>query len=107
MNSVAVVPASFASLAPHAGSAAVSVAFALPIVVCAALGAFLGGWLASHTFSERMLRRVFIAVIVALTGYKLVTLFDHGTQSGPTEESCAAPAFVFVDTGSSLCPMSR
>lgn len=104
MNAVAVAPASFASLAPHAGSATVSVSSAVPIVICAAVGAFLGGLLASHAVSERALRRVFIAVMVALAGYKLATLVDHGLQSVVTTDSCASPGVVFVDTASPPCP---
>jgi uncharacterized membrane protein YfcA len=104
MNSVAVVPASFAALVPHIGSATVSVSSALPIVICAAVGAFLGGFLSSRTISEKALRRVFIVVIVALAGYKLVTLVDHELQAAATAGQCVQPSFVFVDSAPSSCP---
>lgn len=96
MNSVAVVPASFASLVPHVGSAAVSLSSALPIVGCAALGAFFGGFLSSRAISERALRRLFVAVIVALAAYKLISLVSHGFQSPGSMSSCADPGFISV-----------
>lgn len=104
MNSVAVVPASFASLIPHAGSAAVSLSSTLPIVGCAALGAFLGGFLSSRAVSEKALRRVFVIVIVALTAYKLVTLVSHEIQPQGAASSCAYRGFVVVGLEAPACP---
>jgi uncharacterized membrane protein YfcA len=104
MNSVAVVPASFASLAPHIASATVNVSSALPIVICAAVGAFLGGFLATRAVSERGLRRVFLVVMVALAGYKVITLADHGLQSAAATDSCASAGLVFVNTEMPPCP---
>lgn len=75
INAVAVTPASFVSLIPHLEHASVDVAVALPIVVSAAGGAFLGGYLSSTRVSELALRRLFIVVIVALSIYKGVVLF--------------------------------
>jgi hypothetical protein len=76
INAVAVTPASFISLLPHIEHASVDIAVAVPIVVCAAGGAFLGGYLSSARMPEFALRRLFIAVIVALSTYKAVILFD-------------------------------
>jgi hypothetical protein len=103
MNSVAVVPASFASLIPHAASATVSVSLALPLVACAALGALLGGFLSSCAVSERTLRRLFIAVMVALAAYKLVSL-ANGLHLVGAASSCAPPGFVVVDFPALPCP---
>jgi uncharacterized membrane protein YfcA len=104
MNSVAVVPASFASLIPHVGSATVSLSSALPIVGCAALGAFFGGFLSSRAVSEKALRRLFVTVIVALAAYKLVSLVFHGLQSHGTTSSCAYPGFLLVGLDVPACP---
>lgn len=103
MNSVAVVPASFASLIPHAGSAAVLLSQALPIAACAGLGAFFGGFLSSRAVSEKALRRLFVAVIVALAAYKLVSLVSHGLQQG-TASSCAAQGIVAAGPEFPGCP---
>jgi uncharacterized membrane protein YfcA len=82
LNAVAVVPASFLSLIPHLAHASVDAAAALPIVLCAAAGAFLGGYLSSTRIPEAALRRLFIVVIVALSAYKAVTLVDaHSRQA--------------------------
>ena len=104
MNSVAVVPASFASLIPHLGSATVSVSYALPIAACAALGAFFGGFLSSWTVSEKGLRRLFIVVMVALAAYKLGALVLNGYSSGGTASTCARRDFVLVELEVSPCP---
>jgi uncharacterized protein len=82
INAVAVAPASFISLIPHIEHASVNIAVALPIVASAAAGAFLGGYLSSTRISEISLRRIFIVVIVGLSTYKAVVLFDlHHRQS--------------------------
>lgn len=104
MNSVAVVPASFASLIPHAEGAAVSLSQALPLVACAALGAFFGGFLSSRAVSEKALRRLFVAVIVALAAYKLVSLVSHGLHSPGTSASCVYPGVVPVGLDMPACP---
>jgi hypothetical protein len=106
MNAVAVVPASFASLAPHIGSATVNMSSALPLVIGAAVGALLGGFLSSHAVSEKALRRLFIVIMVALAGYKLLTLVSYQLQSTAATSSCVSSGFVFVDLTASSCPRS-
>lgn len=75
MNAVAVTPASFFSLVPHAERAVVDPAFAVPIVLSAACGALAGGYLASRRVPEKALRLLFIFIILALATYKMVTLY--------------------------------
>jgi uncharacterized membrane protein YfcA len=104
MNSVAVVPASFAALIPHAEGVNVSLSHVLPIVACAALGAFFGGFLSSRAVSEKALRRLFVAVIVALAAYKLVSLVSHGFQTQGTTSSCARSRLVPVSLEMPACP---
>jgi len=91
INAVAVTPASFISLVPHIEHASVNVAVALPIVASAAAGAFLGGYLSSTRISEISLRRIFIVVIVALSTYKGIVLFDlhhrHSVEYSQCPES--------------------
>jgi hypothetical protein len=103
MNSVAVIPASFASLVPHVSTASVSAASALPIVFCAALGALFGGFLSARLASEKALRRLFIAVMVALAGYKLVTLVFHGQQPSLATGLCVPQGLLFVDLKAQAC----
>ena len=92
INAVAVVPASFLSLAPHIQSANVDFEMALPIVVSASAGALLGGYLSSTRVSERALRRLFIFVIVALSLYKGVVLFAAQTRPSVADLVCAENA---------------
>jgi uncharacterized membrane protein YfcA len=74
MNAVAVAPASFVSLIPHIERTIVDPAFAVPVVLSAACGALAGGYLASRHVPEKTLRQLFIAIILALAAYKVVTL---------------------------------
>lgn len=78
MNAVAVTPSSFASLIPHLDRAVVEPAFAVPIVLSAACGALAGGYLASRRVPEKALRLLFVAIILALAAYKLLTLSAQG-----------------------------
>jgi len=90
LNAVAVAPASFVSLIPHLEHATVDVAAAVPIVVCAAGGAFLGGYLSSTRMPEFALRRLFIVVIVALSTYKAVILVEaHSRHSAASSDAAA------------------
>ena len=75
INSVAVVPSSFASLIPHIGTATVSIAAYAPIVAIAAAGALLGGYLSSYRVADRTLRYLFIAVLLSLASYRAVVLY--------------------------------
>jgi len=74
INAVAVVPASFISLLPHLGQAAVRPAAAVPIVLSAAFGALIGGVLSSTRVPEKALRQLFVVVIVGLSIYKGIVL---------------------------------
>ena len=90
INSVAVVPSSFASLIPHIGTATVSVATYAPIVAIAAGGALLGGYLSSYKASDRTLRYLFVVVLLCLASYRAVALYWPQDQaipagSGPCE----------------------
>ena len=79
MNAVAVTPASFASLIPHIESAVVDPVFAVPIVLSAACGALAGGHLASRRVPEKVLRQIFVAIILALAAYKIAMLCAQDT----------------------------
>ncbi len=85
-SSVAVVPASFAALLPHVSTASPDIAFALPVVAVAAVGAWFGGRLASRSIPEHMLRILFIGLIVALALYKAFDL----VQAKPMPSGMAA-----------------
>jgi uncharacterized protein len=103
INAVAVTPASFISLVPHIEHASVDVATALPIVACAAAGAFLGGYLSSTRISEIALRRLFIVVIVALSIYKGVVLFGVRTPSSIDYSQCPETEFISASIQAKPC----
>ena len=77
MNAVAVTPASFVSLIPHMERATVDPSLAVPVILSAACGALAGGFLASRRVPEQALRKLFVAIILVLAAYKLITLWVH------------------------------
>jgi uncharacterized membrane protein YfcA len=95
MNAVAVTPASFVSLIPHIERAIVDPAFAVPVVLSAACGALVGGYLASRHVPEKALRQLFIAIIITLAVYKVMTLSAQyaivPAVSGWSGQSVTAP----------------
>lgn len=95
MNAIAVTPASFVSLIPHIERAIVDPAFAVPVVLSAACGALVGGYLASHHVPEKALRQLFIAIIITLAAYKVMTLSAQQAivpaVSGGSGQSVTAP----------------
>lgn len=74
LNAMAVTPSSFAAVVPHLGQMALSQWFVIPLLVCGALGAVIGAWLASHRISPAVLQRVFIVVVASTSGYRALTL---------------------------------
>lgn len=103
INAVAVVPASFLSLAPHIATATVDIATVLPIIVSAAAGAFLGGHLSSTRVAERALRKLFIFVIVALSLYKGAVLLNAPSRLPVADVACPGEAAVALSAGSAPC----
>jgi uncharacterized membrane protein YfcA len=95
MNAVAVTPASFVSLLPHVERAVVDPAFAVPIVLSAACGALAGGYLASGRVPEKALRKLFIAIILTLAAYKVMTLWAQkeivSAESDRREQTVSVP----------------
>ena len=97
MNAVAVTPASFVSLIPHVERAVVDLGFAGPIVLSAACGALVGGYLASRHVPEKALRQLFIAIILALAAYKVMTLSaQHAITSAVSSERGQAVTTPFL-----------
>lgn len=77
MNAVAVVPSSFAALIPHLESMHVDSARYVLVVLLAAAGALLGGYLASYRVPDRKLRYLFASVLLGLALYKVITLYGY------------------------------
>lgn len=75
MNALAVTPSSFSALLPHWGHAQLDSSLAVPLILAGAIGSFWGARLASHKVPERFLRQVLLAVILAVTVYRLVRFF--------------------------------
>ena len=91
LNAVAVTPASFLSIVPHLDRLSLNPALSLPLVLACAAGALLGGYLSSSRVSEAPLRSLFVAVIVALSLYKGISL--EGTGFGQAIAGGDCPKF--------------
>ena len=74
VNALAAVPASFAALLPHLGTAVWDPPLTLALVAAGVAGAFAGARVSSALLPGKALRWLFGAMIVAVSAYKLYTL---------------------------------
>ncbi|MBS0338335.1 MAG: sulfite exporter TauE/SafE family protein [Proteobacteria bacterium] len=91
-SAFAVVPASFAALVPHLASATPDIAFAIPVVGVSAVGAWVGGYFASRSIPEHVLRNLFVSLILALASYKACGMAWARLSPQPAATACEQPA---------------